>query len=104
MISLNNLTKGVLIGLGASAVGFYMYKKNENKVDDFLNRQGIPIPNCGTRDFSRMSLEQLMETKETIEDIIAERELDEKDQVVVCQNDNAEALKKQAPEPAPSES
>ena len=32
----NSAWKGILIGVGMSAVGFYVYKKNEDKVDAFL--------------------------------------------------------------------
>ena len=35
----NSVWKGILIGVGVSAVGFYAYKKNEDKVDAFLNKQ-----------------------------------------------------------------
>ena len=47
-----SIWKGILIGVGVSAVGFYAYKKNEDKVDAFLRR-------------------------ETIEDLIAEKEMQE---------------------------
>jgi predicted transcriptional regulator len=66
---------GFLIGLGASAVGFYLYKKNQHKVDDFLAKQGIRVPGGKTRDFTAMSLEDLVSEKEHLEDLIAEREL-----------------------------
>ena len=39
MVGWNNpMVKGVLIGVGASLVGFAVYKHNEEKVDAFLNR------------------------------------------------------------------
>lgn len=41
MMSENNLVKGILIGVGVSAVGFYLYKKNEEKVDSFLRGRGM---------------------------------------------------------------
>ena len=39
----NSVWKGILIGVGVSAVGFYAYKKNEDKVDNFLRRHGMNI-------------------------------------------------------------
>ena len=38
MLSNNPLVKGILIGVGVSALGFCAYKHNEEKVDDFLRR------------------------------------------------------------------
>ena len=67
---------GFLIGLGAAAVGFYAYKKNQTKVDDFLAKQGIKIPGKSSNDLSSMTLEELVGEKERIEDIIAEKELE----------------------------
>ena len=43
----NSLWKGILIGVGVSAVGFYAYKKNEDKVDGFLRRHGMDIKQRG---------------------------------------------------------
>ena len=34
------LVKGIAIGVGASALGFCLYKANEEKVDAFLRRHG----------------------------------------------------------------
>lgn len=65
---------GALVGVGVCAAGYYIYKKNQNKVDDFLRKQGINVA-VQSSDFSAMSLPELMETKEAIEDLIAEREL-----------------------------
>ena len=72
----NSVWKGILIGVGISAVGFYAYKKNEDKVDGFLRRHGMDIKQRGA-DYETMSVEELMRTKETIEDLIAEKELQE---------------------------
>ena len=74
MFGNNPLVKGVLIGVGASLVGFCAYKHNEDKVDDFLRRHGVKVksPAAG---FETMSVEDLMRTKETIEDLIAEKEM-----------------------------
>ncbi len=70
------MVKGVLIGVGVSAVGFYAYKHNEEKVDNFMRRHGMNVktPAAG---FETMSVEDSMRTKETIEDLIAEKEMQE---------------------------
>ena len=68
----NDLVKGILIGVGVSAVGFYLYKKNEDKVDSFLRGHGMDINPRGSN-YETMSVEELMRTKETIEDLIAEK-------------------------------
>ena len=70
MLNNNPLVKGILIGVGASLVGFCAYKHNEEKVDDFLRRHGVKVksPAAG---FETMSVEDLMRTKETI----AEKEM-----------------------------
>ena len=70
-----DLIKGIAIGVGVCAVGYIAYKKNEEKVNAFLNNHGFNIETSGNADFYSMSLEKLMESKETIEDIIAEKEL-----------------------------
>ena len=74
MLGNNQLVKGILIGVGASIVGFCAYKHNEDKVDDFLRRHGVKVksPAAG---FETMSVEDLMRTKETIEDMIAEKDM-----------------------------
>ena len=74
MLRNNPLVKGILIGVGVSALGFCAYKHNEEKVDDFLRRHGVKVksPAAG---FETMSVEDLMRTKETIEDLIAEKEM-----------------------------
>lgn len=66
---------GFFIGLGAAAAGFYLYKKNQNKVDDFLSKQGIKVPGSSKKDLSSLSLEDLVREKEHLEDVIAEREM-----------------------------
>ena len=70
----NPMTKGILIGVGVSLVGFACYKHNEENVDKFLNRHGIHVK-TPTSDFETMSVEDLMRTRERIEDLIAEKEL-----------------------------
>ena len=74
MFGNNPLVKGILIGVGVSVVGFCAYKHNEDKVDAFLRRHGVKMksPAAG---FETMSVEDLMRTKETIEDLIAEKEM-----------------------------
>ena len=60
--------------MGASLVGFCAYKHNEDKVDGFLRRHDVKVksPAAG---FETMSVEDLMRTKETIEYLIAEKEM-----------------------------
>ncbi|MDF2922122.1 MAG: hypothetical protein K0R57_1036 [Paenibacillaceae bacterium] len=70
----NDHIKGALIGVGICAVGYYVYKKNQEQVDSFLRNQGINVTPKASKDYRSMSLEELMETKELIEDIIAEKE------------------------------
>ena len=88
MFGNNPLVKGILIGVGASVVGFCVYKHNEEKVDNFLRRHGVKVksPVAG---FETMSVEDLMRTKETIEDLIAEKEL--QDQSVTVEATSEEA-------------
>ena len=76
MVTGNDLVKGILIGVGVSTVGFYLYKKNEEKVDSFQRDRGLDIKPRGTN-YETMSVEELMRTKETIEDLIAEKEMQE---------------------------
>lgn len=64
---------GFLTGLAAAGVGFYLYKKNQAKVDAFLAGKGIHLPNDHSEDTA--SLEDLVAHKERLEDLIAEREV-----------------------------
>ena len=66
---------GFVVGLGATALGFYLYKKNQNQVDDWLREQGINVQPNAAKDEKSMSLEDLMREKERLEDLIAEREV-----------------------------
>ena len=88
MFGNNPLVKGILIGIGASVVGFCVYKHSEEKVDNFLRRHGVKVksPAAG---FETMSVEDLMRTKETIEDLIAEKEM--QDQSVTVEAASTEA-------------
>ena len=73
-LTLSPMVKGVLIGVGVSAVGFYAYKHNEEKVDNFMRRHGVKVKSHSAS-YETMSVEDLMRTKETIEDLIAEKEM-----------------------------
>jgi hypothetical protein len=66
---------GFFVGLGAAALGFYMYKRNQDQIDQFLRERGIKIPGGSRRDPASMNLEDLVAEKERLEDIIAEREM-----------------------------
>ena len=66
---------GAAVGIGVTVAGYYLYKKNKTKVDAFLRNQGINIKSCDSVNYEDMSVETLTETKEHIEDILAEREL-----------------------------
>ena len=61
-------------GWGAPPHCFYFYKMNQKKVDAWLESQGIHLPGASASDYSSMTLEELVRQKETLEDLIAERE------------------------------
>ncbi len=65
---------GLAVGLGAAALGLYLYKKNQRTVDEWLRSQGINLPQDNGENAASMSLEELMREKEQLEDLIAERE------------------------------
>lgn len=67
---------GAVVGVGVCAAGYYLYQKNEDQVNTFLKKQGINVPASSGKDYNNMTIEQLMETKELIEDIIAEKEVE----------------------------
>jgi hypothetical protein len=69
-----NLTTGILLGIGISFGTYYLYNKNKGKINDFLRSQGIQVPESTDKDFASMDLEELVSTKEHIEDLIAEME------------------------------
>ena len=73
---------GFVVGLGAAALGAYVYKKNQSQVDQWLKQQGIHVPQSAAKDQSAMSLEELMTEKEHLEDLIAEHEMAVKEATV----------------------
>ena len=76
MIRINNdHVMGAVVGIGACALGYYLYQKNEDQVNTFLKKQGINVPALPGKNYNTMSIEELMETKELIEDLIAEKEV-----------------------------
>lgn len=79
MIKFGNIKKehlvGAAVGVGTVALGYYLYKKNQSKVDSFLRKQGINIKTSSEAAYDSMNLEELMSTKEHLEDLIAEKEL-----------------------------
>jgi len=68
---------GFAVGIGAAAAGYYFYRKNQTKVDQFLKEHGIDMPAPATIDAESLTLEQLVAEKERLEDMIAEREMAE---------------------------
>jgi hypothetical protein len=78
-ISTEHVT-GFVVGIGATALGFYLYKQNQHRVDDWLRQQGINVPQPSAKNEGAMSLEELTRQKERLEDLIAEREMQVKEQ------------------------
>ena len=67
---------GFVIGLGSAAVLYYLYKKNQPQIDEFLSQQGIQMPKSGAdKDVAIMTVEELTAEKERLEDLIAEKEM-----------------------------
>lgn len=66
---------GAAIGIGIAATGFYLYKKNQDKIDDILRSHGMDIPVNENKPLESMSIEELAMLREKVEDMIAEREL-----------------------------
>ena len=48
--------KGVAVGVGVCAVGYYVYKKNQDKVDGFLKKQGINVQTVNHKDYANIKL------------------------------------------------
>ena len=70
---------GFAIGIGVSAAGFYLYKKNQTKVNKFLGEHGINIASVFEKDRNTLTLKELILAKEELEDLIAEKEHAEKE-------------------------
>ncbi|RQD69495.1 MAG: hypothetical protein D5S00_07150 [Tindallia sp. MSAO_Bac2] len=66
---------GFVVGVGVAAAGYYVYLKNKEQVDEMLANYGIRVPQPEQGDLSKLTLEELMLKKETIEDLIAEKEM-----------------------------
>lgn len=66
---------GAALGIGVAATGFYLYKKNQDKIDDILRSHGMDIPVNENKPIESMSIEELAMLREKVEDMIAEREL-----------------------------
>ena len=66
---------GAAVGVGVAAVGFYLYQKNQDKINEFLRSHGLDIPVSDKQPIESMNIEDLATLKECIEDLIAEREL-----------------------------
>jgi hypothetical protein len=71
---------GFAIGVGISAAGYYLYKKNQTKVNAFLGEHGINISSVFDKDLKAMTLKELILAKEELEDLIAEKEHAEKEE------------------------
>ena len=71
---------GFAIGIGVSAAGYYLYKKNQTKVNAFLGEHGINISSVFEKDRKAMTLKELIIAKEELEDLIAEKEHAEKEE------------------------
>ena len=66
---------GAAVGVGVAAVGFYLYQKNQDKINEFLRSHGLDIPVSDKQPIESMNIEDLATLKERIEDLSAEREL-----------------------------
>lgn len=74
----NRFLLGAMSGVAVTATGYYLYKKNQDAIDGFLRSQGIDISANTGSDFSEMKMEELVATKERLEDLIAEMEFAQK--------------------------
>jgi len=70
---------GFVAGIGVSALGFYLYKRNQSKVDAFLGQHGIQLSSALEKDHQNMTLKELIMAKEELEDLIAEKEFNRKE-------------------------
>ena len=89
MFGTNVITKnhllGAAVGVGVAAVAFYLYKKNQAKVDEFLRKQGINIKTSSCASLENLDIEGLTEMKEHIEDLIAEKSAAESVEEVIVE-------------------
>ena len=89
MFGTNAITKnhlvGAAVGVGVAAVAFYLYKKNQAKVDEFLRKQGINIKTSSCASLENLDIEGLTEMKEHIEDLIAEKSTAESVEEVIVE-------------------
>ena len=87
MFGTNAITKnhlvGAAVGIGVAAVAFYLYKKNQAKVDEFLRKQGINIKTSSCSNLENLDIEGLTEMKEHIEDLIAEKSATESAEEII---------------------
>ena len=85
----NGVTKnhlvGAAVGVGIAAVAFYLYKKNQAKVDEFLRKQGINVKTSSCASLENLDIEGLTEMKEHIEDLIAEKSAAESVEEVIVE-------------------
>ena len=70
---------GFAVGIGVSALGFYLYKRNQPRVDAFLGKHGIQLSAALDKDPQSMTLKELIMAKENLEDLIAEKEFAQKE-------------------------
>ena len=89
MFGTNAITKnhlvGAAVGVGVAAVAFYLYKKNQAKVDEFLRKQGINIKTSSCASLENLDIEGLTEMKEHIEYLIAEKSAAESVEEVIVE-------------------
>ena len=89
MFGTNAITKnhlvGAAVGVGVAAVAFYLYKKNQAKVDEFLRKQGINIKTSSCASLENLDIEGLTEMKEHIEDLIVEKSAAESVEEVIVE-------------------
>ena len=55
---------GFAVGIGVSALGFYLYKRNQLKIDAFLSQHGIQLSSALEKDPQSMTLKELIMAKE----------------------------------------
>ncbi len=76
---------GFVVGVGVAAAGYYVYMKNKDSVDGFLASHGVSVPKVKEKDLTQLTLEELLLKKEHLEDLIAEREMEVKEQTIVTE-------------------